>query len=155
MENKINKTQKKAWILRDFVIAGLLFSAIIALFVIAIAGVEQEYPGSNLTSESFSTNYDKLTDIADNVEIGRNISSSGSGFSFLGTFDVVFQSTFTVIQLVFNTLGLFTDGLFQNMAEDFPILDSTVVRIFFIAGLAIITAWLVFVVVSSISRSKI
>lgn len=149
----IRKKRKKGFLTRDFIIAGLLFSGIIALYVIAIAGISSEYDTSILTNENFADNYDKLTETTDKVETARSASAEGGGLSFVGTFDVAFQSTFTVIQMVFSTLSLF-GNMTANFAEDFG-LDSTVVNIVFILGLAILTVLIVWTWISSISRGKI
>lgn len=154
MEGRIKFKSKKGWILRDFVIAGLLLSGMIALVVLMIASVQNNYPGSDLTDPTFQSKYDKLTEISSLVELGRNTTASGEGFDFKGTFDVAFQSTFTVIQLGFATLSLFT-SMGDSIIEDFAFLDSTVVTIMFILVMAIMTTIIVFVVISSISRSKL
>ncbi len=137
-----------------FVIAGLIFSAIVAFFVIAIAGVGQEYPDADLTSESFSENYDKLTQTADTVEVMRSTTASEEGFTLKGAFDVVFTSFFTIVQLVLATLGLYiTMG--SNISLDFPFLSSVVVNTFFIVGGAILTTVIVFRIINAVGRNKV
>ena len=137
-----------------FVIAGILFSAIITFFVIAIADVEQQYPDADLTSESFSENYDKLTQTTKSVEIMRSTASSEEGFTFKGAFDVTFGSFFTVVQLVLATLGLYVT-MGSNISADFSFLDSIVVDAFFIVGGAILTTVIVFKIVNAVGRNKV
>lgn len=144
---------KHGFLTRDFVIAGILFSGIVALYVLAIAGISNEYDTNILTNEDFSDNYNKLIQQTERVETARSAAAAGDGLSFIGTFDVAFQSTFTVIQMVFQTLDLFGD-ITENFAEDFG-LDPTVTRIVFIIGLAILTTLIVWTWVSSISRGRI
>jgi len=145
--------QKKAWLTRDFVIAGILFSGLIALFVLAIAGIQDEYDSTLLTNEDFANNYDKLTEQTEKIETARQAAAAGEGLSFIGTFDVAFQSTFTVIQMVFSTVNLFGD-MTGSFAEDFGF-DPTVTKIVFLIALAILTTVIVFIWISSISRGKI
>ena len=144
---------KKGFLTRDFVIAGILFSGIIALFVLSIAGIQDEYDTDQLTNPEFAANYDRLTEQTEKIETARAASAAGEGLSFIGTFDVAFQSTFTVIQMVFSTLDLFGD-MTGSFAEDFG-LDPTVTRIVFLIALAILTTIIVFIWISSISRGKI
>ncbi len=144
---------KKAFLTRNFIIAGVLFSGIVALFVLAVAGISDEYDTDILTNEAFAANYDKLVEQTEKIETARESASAGEGLSFIGTFDVAFQSTFTVIQMVFQTLDLFGD-ITGSFAEDFGV-DPTVTRIVFIIGLAILTTLIVFVWISSISRGRI
>ena len=145
--------EKKAFLTRDFVIAGILFSGLIALWVLAIAGIENEYDSDLLTNPSFAENYDRLATQTEKIETAREAAAAGEGLSFIGTFDVAFQSTFTVIQMVFSTLDLFGD-MTGSFAEDFG-LDPTVTSIVFLIALAILTTILVFVWISGISRGKI
>lgn len=145
---------KKGWIARDFVVAGLLFSGIISFFVLFLSGLGSEYSNTDLTSDTFSANYDKLTAIADKVEVMRSSSTAGEGLTFLGSFDVAFQATFTVLQLVFSTLGL-VGSIPGKMIVDFTFIDSIVVANFFILAFSIITTILVFVWISSISRGRL
>ncbi len=144
---------KKPFLTRDFVIAGLLFSGLIALYVLAIAGIQSEYDSTLLTNEDFAGKYDKLTEQTQKLETARSATAAGEGLSFVGTFDVAFQSVFTVIQMVFSTLNLFGD-MTGSFAEDFGF-DPTVTQTFFIMALGILTTIIVFIWVSSISRGKI
>ncbi len=144
---------KHGFLTRDFVIAGVLFSGIVALFVLMIAGISDEYDSTLLTNEDFAANYDTLVQQTDRIETARGTASAGDGLSFLGTFDVAFQSTFTVIQMVFQTLNLFGD-MSGSFAEDFGV-DPSVVRITFLIALSILTTIIVFVWISSISRGRI
>ncbi len=146
-------TTKKSFLTRNFVIAGVLFSGIVALYVLAIAGISNQYDTSILTNEDFSDNYDRLIEQTNRIETARQTAAAGEGLSFIGTFDVAFQSTFTVIQMVFQTLNLFGD-ITGSFAEDFGI-DPTVTRVTFLIGLAILTTLIVWNWISSISRGKI
>ncbi len=145
---------KKGWIARDFVVAGLLFAGVISFFVLFFTSLGSEYGNSDLVSESFSENYDKLSELSEKVDTMRSSSTAGEGLSFLGSFDVAFQATFTVIQLVFSTLGLVA-SIPGKMIVDFTFIDSVVIANFFVLGFAIVTTILVFVWISSISRSKV
>ena len=145
---------KKGYIIRDFVIAGLLFTGIISMFVLFLAGMSAEYNQPDLVSSSFSSNYDKLGEISDKVEIMRSTSAAGEGLSLVGAFDIAFTATFTVIQLVFSTLAL-AGSLPAKIIVDFTFIDSAVAANFFVLGLAVITTTIVFVWVSSVSRGKL
>ncbi|KKN48508.1 hypothetical protein LCGC14_0652010 [marine sediment metagenome] len=144
---------KKSFLTRDFVVAGILFSGLLALFVLAIAGISDQYDTAILTNDDFAENYDRLIEQTNRVETARETAAAGEGLSFIGTFDVAFQSTFTVIQMVFQTLDIFGD-ITGSFAEDFGV-DPTVTRIIFLIGLAILTTLIVWTWISSISRGKI
>ena len=145
---------KKGFLTRDIVITGILFTGLVALFVLAIAGVANNYNDTNIINEEFSDKYDKLTEVTNQVELGRSSTQSGQGLSFLGTFDVVFSSTFTVVSTVFATFALY-GSMTSNFIADFTFLDASVISTLFIIGMSIITTIIVFIWISSISRGKI
>jgi hypothetical protein len=145
---------KKGWVLRDFVVAGIFLTGVIAFFVLFIAGISTEYNQPDLVSSSFAENYDKLENITDKVDVMRSSIASGEGLSLVGSFDIAFTATFTVIQLVFSTLALVATMPIK-VISDFTFIDQKVLTTFFIIVLSIITTILVFVWISSISRSKV
>lgn len=146
---------KKGFNTKDFLIAGLLFTAIIAFYVIGIADLQNNYPESpNIISESFSENYNKLTEQTATVDFMRNTSLSGEGLTFRGAFDVTFGSFFTIMQLVFSTLDLF-GNMYVSLTTDFPFIDSVVLNNFFIIGLSIITIFLIFRLINAVGRNPV
>ena len=100
---------KKGFLPRDFVVAALLFSGMIALTVLIIAGMAAEYDNTDIVNEDFAETYDQLDLTLQGVGTMQNSSTSNEETGFIGTFDVVFGATFTVIQLVFDSLGLYGD----------------------------------------------
>ena len=144
---------KRGYLTRDFVIAGIFLMGIIALMVLMVQGIADSYGRTDLVNEDFSSNYDKLSNVTDSVGTILATTRSGSGLSFKGAFDVTFGAAFTAIQLVFSTLGLM-QNVFINFASDFG-MPTAVANILFIVGFSIITVTLIFVWLSSISRGKI
>jgi len=144
---------KKGYLTRDFVIAGLFLMGVIAIMILMVQGVAENYDRTDLIDEGFSENYDQLANVTDNVEVILETTRSGSGLSFRGAFDVTFGAAFTAIQLVFSTLGLM-QNVFINFAFDFGI-PTAVSNILFIVGFSIIAVTLIFVWLSSISRGRI
>jgi len=144
---------KKGFNTRDFVMAGILFSGLIALWVLAVAGIQSEYGSDLLTNPDFADNYDRLTKQTEKIETARKAATAGEGLRFRGTFDVAFQSTFTIIQMVFSTLDLFGD-MTESFAEDFG-LDPTVTRITITIAFVLLTIMLVWSWISSISRGRL
>lgn len=140
---------------QDFIISGLLFTAIIVFFVIGIADIQNNYPdATNIINEDFANNYDKLTEQTSRINTMRNTSLSGEGLSFRGTFDVTFGSFFTIMQLTFNTLDLF-GNMYTSLSTDFPFLESFVLNQFFIIGLSIITIILIFTLINAVGRNRV
>jgi hypothetical protein len=146
---------KKGFQTRDFLIAGLLFTAVIIFFVIGIADMQQNYPNNqNIVSQTFADNYNKLTEQTASLALMKNTSLSGEGLSFRGAFDVTFGSFFTIMQLTFSTLNLF-GGMYGSIATDFPFVDSLVLNNFMILGLAMITIILIFKLINAVGRNPV
>ncbi len=152
---KLKKMNKKGFQTRDFLIAGLLFTAVIIFFVIGIADMQGNYPNNqNIVSESFQENYDKLSEQTQTLALMKNTSLSGEGLTFRGAFDVTFGSFFTIMQLTFSTLNLFSN-MYVNITTDFPFVDSLVLNNFMILGLAMITIILIFKLINAVGRNPV
>jgi hypothetical protein len=155
----INIIQKKGWLIRDFVIAGILFGLVLALFVIAIADTSNNYsniPGvnHNVVSPTFANHYSQFDSIINKANSMNSAVNSPSGLSLVGAFDVVFNSVFTVIKLVGDTILIFT-GLSKFIPQDFNFIAAQPAIIFLQALLGIITVYILFVWISSVSRGKL
>lgn len=134
-------------------IAGIFLMGVIAIMIIMVQGVADNYNNADLVDPEFSAKYDQLTNVTDSVDTILETTRSGSGLSFKGAFDVTFGAAFTAIQLVFSTLGLM-QNVFINFATDFGV-PTAIANILFIVGFTTITVTLIFVWLSSISRGKI
>ena len=146
---------KKGFQTRDFVIAGLLFTAVIIFFVIGIADMQGNYPNNtNIVSESFEQNYNELTNQTASINTMRETALSGEGLTFRGAFDVTFGSFFTVMQLVFGTLALF-GSMYLNLTVDFPFINSIVLNNFMVIGLSMITTILIFKLINAVGRNPV
>jgi hypothetical protein len=158
MKNKINNLleNKKAFILRDFVIAGVLFSGVVAIAVLMIFGMSQEYPQSDLSNANFDSQYNKLTVQTESIELIRNTTLSNEGLTFQGAFNVAFGSTFTAIRVIFGSLELF-GTMTSSFAEDMTglNLDKGIITILMTMFISIVCVVLLFVWLSSVSRGRL
>lgn len=146
---------KRAFDTSDFIISGLLFTAVIIFTVIGITGMQSNYPDfTNIVDADFVATYDQLSNQTTTIDQMRNTSLSGEGLSFRGAFDVTFGSFFTIMQLTFGTLSLFSN-MYVNLTSDFPFLDAIVINQFFIIGLAILTVILIFKLINAVGRNKV
>lgn len=141
---------KKGFIARDFVLAMLLFSGIIALAALGIASLASDYDNPNVVDEDFQDNFDRFTNETDRASDLFDAATSNEGLSLIGTFDVLFSASFTVISLVFGGVSAVGSQV-AGFASYFGI-PSTVAKTFFtilLSGLAIL---MVFIIISSVSR---
>jgi len=148
-------TNKKGFATKDFIIAGLLFTAVIIFFTIGVADMQGNYPNNtNIVDEGFQATYGNLTQQTDTIDTMRETSLSGEGLSFRGAFDVTFGSFFTIMQLTFGTLNLFGDTLF-NITDTFPFIDTTVFKIFMTIALGILTTIIIFQLINAVGRNRV
>lgn len=153
MENKYKykKMNKKGEILaRDWIIAAILFSGIIGLFVLGLQDMASDYGNTNVTNPEFSESFDKFDDNTELVQSMWNQSTGEGGLTTIGTFDILFKATFGVISLVFNSVTLVGGQMF-SFVEFFGV-PSEVGFLFFTILLSILTVVIIFIVISSVSR---
>lgn len=145
---------KKGFLLRDFVIVGILFSLVIALFVIQVAEMSRNYNNSDIISSSFASHYNKLQNNLASLDTSFQATKGGSGLNLIGTFNVAFNSVFTVIIMVWDGLLIYT-GMASNISSDFSFLDQSTTLLILGALIACLTSYLIFVWLSSVTRGKI
>jgi len=148
----INKINKKGWVARDFIIAMLVFSGVLAMFVVMIGSVANDYDNTDIISPEFSDKFDKFSE---NVDTGGEMwaaSTGEGGLSLVGTADLLFFSTFKVISLVFDSVNI----AWTQMAEfgEFFGIPSVISNIFVGLIFTILTVSIVFIIISSIRSGK-
>lgn len=141
---------KKGFIARDFVLAMLLFSGIIAMAVIAVNSHANDYNNPNVIDEDFSDNFDRFENSTSTATELFDSARSKEGLSLVGTFDVLFSSTFVIISLVFDSVGAVFEQV-STFGSYFGI-PSAVSRVFFSILLAALSILIVFIIISSVSR---
>ena len=145
---------KKGFLIRDFVVVGIIFGLVITLFIFAVASIANNYNNNDMVSPSFSQHYNQLQGNLNALDTSFKAVKGGSGLNLVGTFNVAFNSVFTVIAMVWNGLLVYTN-MAGSMVSDFTFLDANVVGAFFAGIIAILTVYLMFVWLSSISRGKL
>lgn len=147
---KIKMNKKAQFLARDWIMALLLFSGIIALGVLMVTDLASEYDNTDIVDQSIVDNYGNLTQSTDIVSSAFSATNEKQGLSFLGTFDILFSSAFTVISLVFNSISII-GGVMSQFVQDFGV-PTAVANIIFPMFLSIITVILIFVVISTTTR---
>lgn len=150
----MNFKQKKGFLLRDFVIVGIIFGLIVALYIIMVASMATNYNNNNIISSNFANHYNKLQTNLNSLDTSYAATKGSSGLNLVGTFNVAFNSVFTVIVMVWDGVMIYT-GMASNVSSDFSFLDQTTVLLILSSFIAIITTYLIFVWLSSVTRGKI
>ena len=148
----MNKMNKKGWVARDFIIAMLVFSGVLAMFVVMIGSIANDYDNTDIISPDFSDKFDKFSE---NVDTGGEMwaaSTGEGGLSLVGTADLLFFSTFKVISLVFDSVNI----AWTQMAEfgEFFGIPSVISNIFVGLIFTILTVIIVFIIISSIRSGR-
>jgi len=147
---------KHSFILRDFVIAGVLFSGVIGIAVLMVFGMGQQYPQSDLSNPSFAAKYDQMQVQTESIELIRNTTLSNEGLTFQGAFNVAFGSTFTAIRVIFGSLNLFGTMTSSFVGDMTGLnLDPTIITILMTMFISIVCVVLLFVWLSSVSRGRL
>ena len=146
--------QKKGFLLRDFVVAGIMFGMVVALFIIMTGSIANNYHNQVIVSPAFAQHYSSLsTQLASLDTTNKAVQGSG-GLNLIGTFNVAFNSVFTAIVMVWDSVLIYT-GMASNLSGDFTFLDQTTMLVFLGGIIAIVTTFLIFIWLSSVSRGKI
>ncbi len=147
-------TNKKGFLVRDLGIALVFAMTVIALFVIFAQGMAANYNRSDLVDPNFANHYNQLSGLTNTVEQSHSSVTGSSGLSFLGQFDVVFNSFFSVIGIGWDSYNIIFGGI-SNIISDFTFLDPGVVYILLTSLITALLIFLIFTIISSVTRGRI
>jgi len=154
---KIMKFNKKhGFLIRDVVLTGILFTGVMALFIIIIAAMSSNYNKPELLSDSFNKNFNKLSDLSSDVDNSRIAvtNSNSSGLQLMGNFDIAFGATWNVINLVFSTIDLYA-SMGSSIVSEFTFIDSNIIKILMYILMASLLTYIIFSVISSVMRGRL
>ena len=142
---------KKAQFLgRDWVVAVILFSGIIALGFLMVSDFAISYNNENIIDEDIENRYASVTETTAVADSAFSAISSKEGLTLVGAFDILFASGFTVISLLLNSVFIMSASL-QSFGADFGI-PTAITGILFSVMISVISTILVFIVISSTTR---
>lgn len=145
---------KRGWLLRDFVIVGLLFSGIIGLYIFQVGSVADNYGNQDIVSADFANHYNKLETNLDQLDTSYSAVKGTGGLNLIGTFNIAFNSVFTVIVMIWDSVTIY-GNMFGSLTSDFSFLDQGVVGLVGGVIVACLVAYLIFIWLSSVSRGKL
>lgn len=106
----INK-KRGEWFLRDWLIAGLFFSGIMALMYIVSSDFLNMNGRPDLVDPNFAASYDKFTTNTNNIQSIFNSVNGEHGLDPFNFGQLLFKSSLTVFSLVFTSLTSFTSQI--------------------------------------------
>ena len=143
---------KKAFSTMNFVVAMIIFSGVLALLILAVGSLANEYENPNVVNEEFAEKFDTFQQDQFRADEMWNASASNEGMTLIGSVEILFFSTFRVIQLVFSSVVEAGSQLF-HLGEYFGI-PSVVSNIFFILLFSILTVIIIFQILSFVKGGR-
>lgn len=147
------KNKRAQFLARHWIVAFVVFVSIVSLFYVSLTGIADEYDNTKIVQSNFNSTYNRFSDLSNTVSDMLNKTSRDEGLSFLGAFDVAFTATFTVIQLIYDTITL-PGAMLKQFMSDLGV-PSIVSNIAFALPLVILTVIIVLIVMSAVSRGKL
>ncbi len=132
---------------KDFIVAMLIFSGVLALLVVMIGSFANDYDNPNVIDPEFSAKFDKFDN--DTARIGSMWSALNAkdGLSLIGTAEVLFSSTLQVISLIFSSVTAAGKQI-AGFGEYFGI-PTAISQIFLVLIFATLTVYIVFIILNS------
>lgn len=143
---------KKGFTANTYIISLLLISGVIGICYIMLVDLAINYERFDLVDEGFQEKYNKLNDNADIVEGMLSATSSSSGFGFLDAAELFLSSTFTVITLLFSSIGTLASQT-VGLIADFGV-PSSVGVILITLFLSAITVSIIFIVINAVNKTN-
>ena len=147
------KNRKAEWYARDWIIATLFFSGVIALLFIMGTDLENTYNRQDLIDQNFNNKYNAFQNSTESIAEMFSATTGKGGLTPLDVGQAIFSSTFTVIQLIFASIGVFNSQI-ANAASDIGI-PTPIAVIIMPLFIAVITVLLIFIITTSQSRNRI
>lgn len=141
------------WYARDWVIAMLFFSGVMALMYLTSTDLLVTYDRVDLVDPGFSARYDRFQNSTASIQRMFDSTAGPEGLNPVSFGELVLQSSFTVITLVFGSIAVFNSQI-ANIAGDLGIPTAVSVIIGpLILGVVVVS--LIFIIITSTSRNKI
>jgi hypothetical protein len=150
-------TNRKSFLLRDVVISIIFFCGIVALFLLVVMSVSNNYDRSDMIDQNFANNFNKLNTLIggnNGLEVTSNATRNPTGMQLQGNFDIAFSSTWTVFNLVWSAIDVYT-GFGKAIESQFTFIPSSVIVIISLTLIASLVAVVIFTIISSILRGRI
>lgn len=150
MTASLMKNKKGQFLARDWVVALVLFSGAMSLIVLMIASGADTYGNTDIINSEIQSDFGNLSQTTDIASSAFAAASEKGGLSVATSFGLVFSAAFTVISLVFNSVGIATLWL-ASFGELLGI-PSEVSTVIFSILISVVMIVLVFVIISTTTR---
>lgn len=130
------------WKLRDYIIAGVVLSSIIAIAYIMVGSLAVEYETPGIVDSGFSDRYDRFSNQTGDIAEMWNASSNAEGLGLVSATVEIFKGGIAVVSLIFGGFGLI-GGQVNSLASDFgiPVEIFAIVSVLLIVSLSVLIIW--------------
>jgi hypothetical protein len=150
------KLNNKGMLARDYLIMLVIFSLFTGIAALIVADLSSEGSGYNVTGivdEDFEDTYNRINELEGTIGQMGNATKSKEGLGILGgVAEGFFGATISVIELTFSSFSIVRETLVAMMYS-FGI-PPIIANLAFSAIMMILTIIIVFVVVSSLTKTK-
>lgn len=148
-----NWNRKGQFLARDWLMALVLFTGIIALATLMVTSTATEYENTGIIDEEILEDFGNLQDTTDIAGAAFDATNKQGALTITGSFSILFQSAFTVISLIFNSMAIATSQL--TSFGDFLGVPKVVTNIIFPLIISLLTIALVFIIISTTTRREL
>ena len=153
LKNKLKINRKGQFLPRDWLIALILFSGVIALGTVMVASQASDYGNLDIIDSSISQNFGDLQEATDIASLAFDATNRKGALTITGSFSILFQSAFTIIALIFNSVAIAT-GQLSSFGE-FVGMPTAVSQILFPILISVLMVVLVFAIISTTTRREL
>jgi len=148
----MKQINKKGFTAQNFIVALIIFTGVLSLFVLMIGSAANDYDNTNIIDEQFSEQFDKFDET---TELAGDIYSSfnQSGGSLIGTTELYFTAGFSVVSLIFTSVTT-ASGILLTFPTYFGF-DTTASIIMMTIIFSILGVLIVFTIINSLRGNKL
>ncbi len=144
------KNKKAQFLARDWIVALILFSGAMSLIVLMVASGADTYGNTDIINENIADDFANLQNTTNIASTAFEASSEKGALSVATSFGLIFNAGFTVISLVFNSVGIAT--LWLTSFGELLGIPSSVSTVIFSILISVVMIVLVFVIISTTTR---
>lgn len=143
---------KASFTLKGYIVAFVLFGAVIGLYAIGVSSVAVEYDAPGIVDSEFQEKYSQFTEYTERIESARISLSDPGGIQLVNIGFGVFQASFAFIELIISSFGLIDEPT-KSFTEDFNV-PFQIAALIFIAFTSIIVINLITRIYSSVTQGR-
>jgi hypothetical protein len=143
---------KKGFTGKDYMLAMLVFSFVVAVFVIMVASLANDYDKNEMLDSEFDAKFNKFQNVTDKADGMLKSFTTGRGLRFVEASQLFLTGGFVVIDLMLSSLSIATSQILSfGSYFGIPTEISVLLGTFIIVALGIS---LVFIIINSVRGGK-